>query len=233
VTAEPIDEAAEVECRRRWYALDPRCTCPPCLTESRRIAKLRRSGRSLPPSRSDEAWAALERMLQRMSVGAIAKTAGMSPGSLSGSIARNRVRPVTFGRVRAERLIAAEHATVPSGRVNALVTIRQLRALAAIGYTLAALESETGILETTLSTIRAGHLTQTDAAKARVIEAAYARLSMQVGPSVAARRFAERRQWGSPLAWEGVDMADPKAKPRGVVAVVPPSKYPPKSPRKR
>lgn len=227
MSAEPIAEPV-VECRRRWSSIDSRCGCPPCRVDSRKLAKMRRTGRHLPPSRSEEAWAALERMLQRMTVGAVARTAGMSAGSLSGDIARNKVRPVRFGRVRAERLIAAERAVVTSGRVVALEPIRQLQALTAIGYTLHALSQETGVLESTLQALRTEKVKQTDAAKALAIDAAYARLSMRLGPSITARRFAERHGWGSPLAWEGQDMSDPRARPRGVVAVVPPPKYPPR-----
>lgn len=210
-------ETTEVVCVKRWFAYDASCPCPPCHAARLRKSKLRRNGR-LPQTRSDEAWAVVERMLARgLSVGAIGHTAGLCPRTLSNQLmAYRRNGKHTINRVRAERLIAAEHAPVTKGRVTAIVARRQLQALTALGYSMTELAVVTGIKWQTLHSIRAEIVKVTDASQVVAIGDAYAKLSMTPGTNAVCRRNAARLGWGTPMAWDDIDMADPNARPRGV-----------------
>lgn len=222
MSAEPVEKKPRVrpgtdpaQCRRRWFAVDPYCDCSDCLPIARRIAKLRRNT-MLPPTRSDEAWAAVERMLTNgWTIGSIAAAADIDAAGLSVDRQRNlRKGGVTLGRVRAERLIAAEHKAPPSGRVSSLVARRQLQALSAIGWSLPELEARCGIPWQTLHSIRGGIVQITDVSRVTEVDRLYRELSMTVGTNVRTRRGAARKGWAPPLAWD--DITDPTEKPQGV-----------------
>jgi hypothetical protein len=218
VSADSVQRSDQQECVKRWFAYDASCRCEPCVAASHRNAKLRRNGK-LPPTRSDEAWIAVDRMLKRgMTVGAIAATAGLCPRTLSHSLGKRRDRPVKLSRTWAERLIAAEHKPVAGGRVVSLVAQRQLQALSALGHSMRDLETETGVKWQTLHAIRVGVVAITDVANVIAVSEVYDRLSMVPGTCSATRRNAAKAGWGTPLAWEHIDMADPRAKPRGMAS---------------
>lgn len=235
MSAEPIEQPRRpyrrpgtdpANCTRRWFSVDPSgCKCSRCLSMKRRMAKLRKHN-LLPPSRSDEAWAAVERMLKNgWSIGAIAAAAGIDPAGLSVDRQRQiRKGGLRLGRVRAERLIGAETKMPPKGRVSALVARRQLQALAALGWSLRDLEPRTGMAWQTLHSIRGQLVEITDVRRVNAIDAVYRELCMTPGKCIQTQRNAEKRRWASPLAWEGHDMANPKAKATGFVPIAPKKK---------
>lgn len=209
------------ECKKRWFSEDPHCECANCLPLHRREAK-RRLHRTQRPNRSDEAWAAVERMLAKgWSIGAIAAAADVDPSGLSVDHGRQLRVGLRLGRVRAERLIAAEKMIPQRGRIASLTAQRQLRALARLGHSTRRLEPVAGVKWQTLHAIRAGIVKNTDAANANAIATAYGELSMTLGKCTTTRRHAEEHGWAPPLAWEGLDMADPKAKPAGTARPAP------------
>lgn len=110
--------------------------------------------------------------------------------------------------------------------VIAVGSVRRLRALACLGYNRGHLACELAGGPTPLTTSYLGWVmngaTLIPAAKAAVIADLYARLVAR-GPSTAprnaiSRRHADRKGWLGPDCWQGVDMDDPNAQPRGARA---------------
>lgn len=111
--------------------------------------------------------------------------------------------------------------------VEVLGSRRRLRALAALGYGTGHLELELkdrGITHLTrhgLQWIREGGL-RTDAETADIITRLYRELSRaginHRGRSIVARKQAAREGWPGPDAWRGMNIDDPAAQPRQVLA---------------
>lgn len=107
------------------------------------------------------------------------------------------------------------------GRAQQLVvpsigTIRRLRALAAIGWSLEALAAELGYKHhATVGNLMSGRHKSTCVSVARRVADAFERLSMTPGPSKRARLRAARMGWAPPLAWNDDAIDDPQGRPAG------------------
>lgn len=92
---------------------------------------------------------------------------------------------------------------------------RRMQALAAIGYSSARLEQETGITRDALKTIRNREPQYVHDTTRTALTAAYERLSTQPLPpsrsSTRARNTAAANHWPSPMAWDNID--DPDERP--------------------
>jgi hypothetical protein len=99
--------------------------------------------------------------------------------------------------------------------VNALGSRRRLRALMAIGYSEGDLAAALGWSRRTVSGLVAGEHDLTRASKAQAISDVYERLCGTAGDSQRARRWAQRRGWAPPLAWDDID--DPAENPAVVL----------------
>lgn len=107
--------------------------------------------------------------------------------------------------------------------VPALGSARRLRALAALGYGPRQVEVEAWDIgieilnRDTLRWIRSGAI-RTDAERAAAIAKVYKHLAArghsEARSALFARRQAAREEWPPPSAWVGVDIDDPKARPR-------------------
>lgn len=204
------------ECVRRPLSVAPSCNCPTCRPQRLRAAKqLRVTG--LDTFRlSEQAWAALDRMLAAgRTVSEIAATAGVDRRGLSMTLtARRQGKTSAIGLTRARRILAAEASPATGGRVDATVTRRRIRALNILGHSLPGIEAVCGVKATTLRAIRDEVVQVTDAAYAQAVAMAYGRLEYSAGGSAQTRRHAIERGWAPPAAWD--DIADLREKPKGV-----------------
>ena len=100
-----------------------------------------------------------------------------------------------------------------TGCINAVGTVRRLRALVAIGHNQAEIARQMGAHESWVSRLvgEYGHHVNS-ATVARVIQV-YNELSMIPGLSDRARRHARECGWASPLAWDEDAIDDPDARP--------------------
>jgi lambda repressor-like predicted transcriptional regulator len=99
---------------------------------------------------------------------------------------------------------AADQALVPS-----YAAVRRYRALQALGWRQA--EIEQAALDTTDTHVWANMLTSSPriaAARHRALAAAFAVLAGSDGPSAYTRRYAQRRGYFPPLAWDDIDEPD-------------------------
>lgn len=205
-------------CIRRWYTVMPSCSCPPCHADRLKAAKRLRVTGQTTYRYSDDAWAALDRMLDAgRTLSDIAATAGIDKAALSMTISRRRQGHVArISQGRALRLIAAETKPAAGGRVDATGTRRRIQALSRSGHPLTALAAATGIKDATLRAIRDHVVTTTDAAYAKAVAAAYPDFENTPGSSVQTQRHAIQRGWAPPAAWDNVD--DPGERPKGVLS---------------
>lgn len=94
----------------------------------------------------------------------------------------------------------------------AIGSIRRVRALVALGWTFLEIERRAGLSPQYLRHMcSSGYRVETTITEA--IDRAYREMSMSLGPSGRQRSFAANRGWAPPLAWEGIDMDDPAARP--------------------
>lgn len=90
---------------------------------------------------------------------------------------------------------------------------RQLRALAALGWSMDALAACSSLSVDQIVHVRAGRRDWVQRATADAVDDLYERLSGTPGPSRITRERARRAGWVPPLLWEGVDIDDPAATP--------------------
>lgn len=141
-------------------------------------------------------------------VGEIARAAGVTRQLISRLAAEDRAQ------VRADhshRVLAVTGPAPQHRDINAIGTVRRLRALMAMGHPLATVARETGLSAGRLSVIANGQRPHVRAATGEAVRAAYRRLVLTPGTSSRSRTWASRRGWHGPAAWDDID--DPTAAP--------------------
>lgn len=190
------------------------CACRPCRDATNRYAKRLRVDRELGRARRVDAAPIAERLRLLRAAGCswryLATTTGCSESQLS-AISRDRHRTVLAATAAA--VLAVRPTPTPTGRVPAIGAARRLRALLAIGHTVAAIVDATGLDQTTISPLASGRQASVRPETAARIVAAYGRLSASVGPSDLNRARAARQGWAPPHAWVDEPIDDPDAKP--------------------
>jgi hypothetical protein len=154
----------------------------------------------------------------------IAAVADVNGSTLSRHLyGRNgRPAPVTMRHDLAQKLLNVRPDLAPSALVPSVGTVRRLRALAAIGWTLPEVAAAAGWTLPNLCDLVSSTNGQVTVRTARMVAALYERLSMTppAGPGAArARARAGRRGWVPPLAWNEGAIDDPKARPHGMPLV--------------
>lgn len=185
----------------RWAT----CECSGCLRLLRHTQKLARLG-MLPPPRSAEAWAEVDRLLaDGWSPAAIASASHLPLTTVDNAIRLREQtgRPSTWSFGIAERLLA--HGEPTRGEVSAIPAQRRLRALAVIGWTLGALAELTGINRRTLTQIRSGELARIKALTAQRIAELYEDIGLVPGRSAQAATEARAKGWPGPFGWDDID----------------------------
>jgi hypothetical protein len=139
----------------------------------------------------------------------ILRAAGLSENFLRGMAHRTRgILSTTEARI-----LAVHPGVHVQYLVPALGTTRRLRALGAMGWTLADVEARTPLAKKTLSLLMAGAQQCVTREGAEHIARVYDQLCMRRGPSERARLLARRKGWAPPLAWDEDDLDDPSAEP--------------------
>ena len=198
------------------------CRCEPCRAAQSRYAKrmrfLAETGRPTlvdsAPARSHVA------LLRAAGLGrqAIAERAGVSRIVVYRLAGSCKERPTLRIRRDTEARILAVDPVSPCdfSNVGTTGTTRRLRALVAIGWTQTELARRIDWDLANLNCIVLARRTAVTVDTARMIAALYDELSMTPGPSLRARRLAERRGWLPPLAWDDEQIDDPDHQPQDV-----------------
>ncbi|MCI2423879.1 hypothetical protein MOQ72_41410 [Saccharopolyspora sp. K220] len=121
-----------------------------------------------------------------------------------------RCRCADAKRVKARYAKFHAAGALPPARINAIGAKRRIRALQAIGYSLADLAQRLGYTSEA-SFSRMFQLPGISRERHRRIVVLYDQLSMTPGPSRRSVKAAQRKGWPPPLAWEGVDIDDSDA----------------------
>lgn len=176
----------------------------------------------------DEVWGYLKELTEAgMSLIDIADKSRVSYGTIKDYYAK-RVEKVH--RSNAEAIWAIPMPSrdyVPNGdmRVDATASRRRLQGLGARGFPRGVLANETGLTAQIISDIRDGRRRGVFLSSERVIAQAYDRLWNKDPFDFGAKREdvtvtrsrAAQDDWAPPTAWDDDEIADPKARPRGVV----------------
>lgn len=130
--------------------------------------------------------------------------------------------PCTDAAARYERARQLDLLNGTPRRVPAIGPRRRIRALVALGHTFAEVSRSVGVHRENLRRFAYSDASQMTSRLAGQILAAYDELSMRLPDDTTsharrrvreARALGKQQRWAVPLAWEGVDMDDPKAKP--------------------
>ncbi len=141
----------------------------------------------------------------------IAEVAGVHQSVIDVIIYGKHGSPATrILRRNADKVLAVTYDPAPGSVVDPTGTVRRIRALQAIGWTLAEIASRIGWATNNLGTLTSGYRA-CNAETAAKIRAVYDELSMTPGPSARSRYWAQKRGWLPPLAWNDDDIDDPAA----------------------
>lgn len=125
--------------------------------------------------------------------------------------ARHRC-PIARDTYRIYRKRLREHRHAPL-LVDATGTVRRMRALAAIGWSPAALAPHLNTSPARVQGIRGGYHPTVTRETATRVAAVYDQLSGTPGPSASTRGWATRYGWAPPPLWDGLNIDDPAAQP--------------------
>lgn len=201
-------------CSRRPGAVWTLCRCQPCLTSNARLAKRYRSGHALVRGRS-AAWERVAIWQARgWSLQIVVDLTGLSDDTVN-----HMYRAVESGRrfrilqETVRKILTAPDAPTGNGRIPATGTLRRLRALTVMGWSMHDVAARYDSDPSTLSTIRSGRLPMVTGRSAQVVAVAYDELWNRRGPSRLAGTRAKNRGWHGPLAWDDETIDDPSSEP--------------------
>jgi hypothetical protein len=205
------------------YKLDG-CRCNLCGFAVSEYTRLRRNAIRKGTWRVDaEQVRAHVRALQAAGMGRhrIAAVAGMNDSTLSNLLYGRGGRPVpaTMRYDLAQKLLAVAPDLAPYARISGVGTVRRVRALVAIGWTLTEIAAGVGWSVANLCDLVSGRTAGVAVRTARLVAGLYERLSMtpSTGPRAGrARSMARSRGWVPPLGWNEGAIDNPSARPRGI-----------------
>jgi hypothetical protein len=179
------------------------------------MAKLHRNNR-LPVDSRDKAW---RRIVQW-------EAAGYTGGVIAGmtGLADRTVQPMLYAardgsRIRITHATAAKILAAPaqpvdgSGWIPSLGTVRRLRALTVMGWSMRDLSERCELQESTLAALRNPVHKMTRPKFAAIVAGLYSELSGTHGPGRHAATRARNRGWLPPAAWDDDSIDDPNTEP--------------------
>lgn len=203
------------------------CKCLPCRRANSRYLKAYRVSRAQTGPRRIPAapvHAHIGHLRRTMSLGTIAVAAGLSRDTVRHALTHDTITP------RVATAILNIRTTTPTARhqVAAHGTVRRLRALACLGYSVSDIAEASGRSKKALEELRRGGEGaqyvhgDTALAVARVYDALWmtpksgrglnAQTRGHIGQTI---RSAARQGWVPPLAWDDATIDDPDAVPEG------------------
>lgn len=205
------------DCIRREGSEWTMCRCEPCKADMARKSKLRRNGRAVVLDQRDQAWARIQRWDARgYTGGVIAAMTGLAQRTVMPMLyAAREGRHHRITHATARRILAApERPTDGKGWIPSLGTVRRLRALTVMGWSMADLAARCDVAESTLHALRNPKHTMTRPRFAAAVAELYEQLSMTHGPCRYAATRARKKGWAPPLAWNDID--NPAETPDGI-----------------
>lgn len=147
------------------------------------------------------------------------QAAGWSTAQIArkAKLSHSTLSDISAGRPRISRETAAAVLNIHIGPpveappVDAVGTVRRLRALLYIGHSLRRIASHADMSIAKLGKLAAGQFSKVSPQTAESIARAYRLLSSAPGTSPQSRGHARRNGWHGPLAWDDID--DPAAEP--------------------
>ncbi|MFJ6316024.1 hypothetical protein ACIQJW_08085 [Streptomyces californicus] len=194
------------------HGIRPPCPCEPCRTTRNRVKKQQRLNRhrGIPPL-VDAAPAAkrLHELHEKSGWDDIARAAGTSGAHL---------RQIAFGRLpqispkTQAKIMAIRPATTGGQYIDSTGTVRRVRALIALGYTLIEIAEAATVAVARVQTLAAGYPSLRRTVANRIANA-YRELSETPGTNTRAKNRAIANRWAPPAAWDDDTIDDPAAIP--------------------
>lgn len=143
----------------------------------------------------------------------IADVSGVGRNVIQGILigTRNRSPSSQVVRRNANKLLSVQIDLADGAAIEALGSMRRLRALVALGYTQTDIANRIGVQLPNLGKLIHARQKHVSVKIARRISQVYDELLMKPGPSNRARRMARNHGWLPPLAWDDID--DPNEHP--------------------
>lgn len=186
-------------------------TCPKCRARERFRHRYRMQTYGRPVGRYVDAGPCRDHIAALRAAGAsidgIRTEAGVSKATIDKIVAgQPKVHTDTEAAILAVKIPV-------SRRVSPLVAVRQLRALAAIGWSFPALEPHCGVRADNLARIARDERAWVYDSTAEQVDAMYWRLHMTPGGEEQCRARAARKRWAPPLSWD--DITNPYEQAKG------------------
>lgn len=158
----------------------------------------------------------------------LANATGLTHSFYSHFRSKTTIRAYTEARILAVKpndCGQLAHSSPGSGRrVPSVGTIRRIRALRAVGYTVEQIARESGLNRSNLKMICINEQPTVFIETAHAVAEAFKRLEMTPAPASRAasrgRNYARKRGWPAPLAWDEDSIDDPSAGPH--IPIAPP-----------
>lgn len=194
------------------HGIRPPCHCEPCRTTRNRVKKQQRLNRhrGIPPL-VDAAPAAkrLHELHETSGWDDIARAAGTSGAHL---------RQIAFGRLQQispktqAKIMAIRPAATGGQYIDSTGTVRRVRALIALGYTLIDIAETANVAVARVQPLAAGYPSLRRTVAERITNA-YRELSETPGTNTRAKNRAIANRWAPPAAWDDDTIDDPAAIP--------------------
>lgn len=208
----------ETECIRRPDSIWSSCKCSRCKARNARLAKARRTMRSVGIS-NEQAWRAWDSLTDAgVSPRQISQTIGVLETAVAQMGARRRAGETPVLRHSTRKAIVAMAANPPESMwVPSCGPARRLQALSAVGWSMAEVARHVDIPTSTLHALRSQITSKTRRALAEQVKDVYDLLWNQtptgepraIGRS---RNTAKAQGWAPPLMWDDEALDDPDAR---------------------
>ncbi|MFD5208464.1 hypothetical protein ACFWNF_16240 [Streptomyces anulatus] len=194
------------------YGIRPPCHCEPCRTTRNRVKKQQRLNRhrGIPPL--VDATPAAKRLQE------LHETSGWEDIARAAGTSGAHLRQIAFGRLpqispRTQAKIMAIRPAATGGQyIDSTGTVRRVRALIALGYTLIDIAEAAAVAVTRVQTLAAGYPSLRRTVAERITNA-YRELSETPGTNTRAKNRARTNGWAPPAAWDDDRLNDPQARP--------------------
>ncbi|MEU3432306.1 hypothetical protein [Streptomyces sp. NPDC006863] len=194
------------------HGIRPPCHCEPCRTTRSRVKKQQRLNRhrGIPPL--VDAAPAAKRLHE------LHESSGWEDIARAAKTSASHIREIASGRLaqispKTQAKIMAIRPAVTGGQyIDSTGTVRRVRALIALGYTLIDIAESANVAVARVQTLAAGYPSLRRTVAERITNA-YRALSETPGTNTRAKNRARANGWAPPAAWDDDTIDDPQARP--------------------
>ncbi|MFE3487497.1 hypothetical protein [Streptomyces griseus] len=194
------------------YGIRPPCHCEPCRTTRSRVKKQQRLNRhrGIPPL--VDAAPTAKRLHE------LHESSGWEDIARAAKTSASHLREIASGRLTQispktqAKIMAIRPAATGGQYIDSTGTVRRVRALIALGYTLIDIAESANVAVARVQTLAAGYPSLRRTVAERITNA-YQELSETSGTNTRAKNRARTNGWAPPATWDDDTIDDPLAHP--------------------